>query len=228
MTNSSSRIILNFHGIGTPHTGVDAEESQFWMSVDMFERVLDRVVKGHATGIPIELSFDDGNLSDFEVALPRLQARGLNAHFFVLVGRIGHPAFIDEEGILALRAAGMRVGLHGRQHLDWRKLDTAGLKDETVTAREELCAIIGSPVDAVAIPFGAYRRRTVAWLLQQGFTEIYTSDGGKASLARRIRPRTSLTSNLTQTGLEDILADRLRFLKRTRRFISSALRRNLI
>lgn len=228
MIPSGREIILNFHGLGTPHAGVDAGEARFWMSVDTFERVLDRVTEGRAAGVPIKLSFDDGNLSDLEIALPRLTARGLSAQFFVLVGRIGQPAYLDEESIRALHASGMGIGLHGRQHLDWRGLDAAGLKDETVAARDELGAILGTSVAAVAIPFGAYRRRVIAWLVRQGFAAIYTSDGGPASPTRLVRPRTSLTGNIEGGVLEAILADRLPIWKRTRRGLSAMLRRNLI
>lgn len=223
-----SEVILNFHGIGMPHPGVDTSEARYWLSPERFDLALDRAAAARAQGRMVGLTFDDGNASDLEIALPRLVARGLTGAFFVLTGRIGMAHYLDADGIRALRDAGMAIGLHGRDHVDWRRLDAAGLTRETVTARAELARIIGAPVDTVAIPFGAYNRKVISWLTGQRFATIYTSDGGTSGRSRRIRPRTSLTSTIDAAGIDAVLTDRVSFLKRTKRRCSAALRQNLI
>ena len=71
-----------FHGIGTPGRDLEPDEDQFWIGREHFEELL-----SVAQELPsVELSFDDGNASDFSIALPALVERGLTASFFVISG----------------------------------------------------------------------------------------------------------------------------------------------
>ena len=71
----------------------------------------------------MRLTFDDGNASDVEIALPRLLERGLTAEFFVLAGRLGEPGRLTNDQVGELIAAGMAIGSHGWAHRDWRRID---------------------------------------------------------------------------------------------------------
>ena len=98
------RIInLTFHGIGEPERALEPGEEQFWLDSDQFQSALDSVV-GRSD---VRITFDDGNASDLEQALPGLRQRGLTATFFVVAGRLGDPGFLDEQDVRALAAAGM-------------------------------------------------------------------------------------------------------------------------
>ena len=66
-------LILNFHGLGSPPSYVDDAEAEFWVSVHFFAQVLDR-----SRGVAgVRITFDDGNASDFETALPELTRQAL-------------------------------------------------------------------------------------------------------------------------------------------------------
>lgn len=73
-------IVLNFHGIGDPKKAgrtLEPNEERVWVSIDIFEQILDGLGR---LGDDVKLTFDDGNVSDVSVALPRLiepQAQGL-------------------------------------------------------------------------------------------------------------------------------------------------------
>ncbi len=86
---SEASVILNFHGIGTPHAGVDAAERPYWISREFFTDILDLVAGRPQVG----WTFDDGNASDLEAAA-MLEARGLNGEFFVLAGRFGPEHYL--------------------------------------------------------------------------------------------------------------------------------------
>ncbi len=140
----SERLVLNLHGIGPAASGVPAAEQPYWCSVERFEALLDSVRPLAAeSGLPIEISFDDGNLSDATIALPALATRGLRASFFVCAGRIGQPGYLDAMALRELVAAGMVVGSHGWQHVDWRRCDDAALQRETQGAMEPIADVIG-------------------------------------------------------------------------------------
>ncbi|MEU8398027.1 polysaccharide deacetylase family protein [Nonomuraea sp. NPDC048892] len=193
---------LTVHGIGGTTRELDRDEDQTWVSVEQFERVVDAVA-----GRPdVRLTFDDGNASDVEIALPRLLERGLEAEFFVLAGLLGEPGRLDAGGVRELIGTGMRVGSHGWAHRDWRTLDAAQAGEELTRACEVLGELTGTPVSRVAIPFGSYDRRVLRRLRRAGVTRAYTSDGGRARAGSWLQPRTSLRRDLDAAWIDGVLS----------------------
>ncbi|MET8000780.1 polysaccharide deacetylase family protein [Nonomuraea glycinis] len=193
---------LTVHGIGEAARGLDPGEDGTWVSVAQFERVMDAVA-----GRPdVRITFDDGNASDVEIALPRLVERGLRAEFFVLAGLLGEPGRLDSTGVRELLRAGMRVGSHGWAHRDWRTLDAAQAAEELSAAHHLLGQLIGEPVSRVAIPFGSYDRRVLSRLRRAGVTRAYTSDGGRARPDAWLQPRNSLKRDLDSGWIIRVLA----------------------
>jgi len=82
---------MTFHGIGEPPRALARDEGKVWLSNEGFVALLDAVAERD----DVRLTFDDGNASDVEHALPALRARGLRATFFVVAGRLGTSGFID-------------------------------------------------------------------------------------------------------------------------------------
>src|ERR1700754_2728623 len=105
-----STLILNFtfHGIGDPPAAISDAERDVWLSQADFADALGviRHLPGRST-----VSFDDGNASDLEIALPALLERGMSATFFVVADRLGRPAYLGTDDLRALREAGMTIGL---------------------------------------------------------------------------------------------------------------------
>ena len=52
----------------------------------------------------MRLSFDDGNSSDVEIALPALRERGLPRRFFVVAGRLDRPGSLSRDDVRELHA----------------------------------------------------------------------------------------------------------------------------
>lgn len=185
---------INIHGIGPrPARHLDDGEAAVWISVEQFEGLLDVAVERPE----VVLTFDDGNLSDLEIGLPRLVERGLRARFFVCAGLLGEPDRLDASGVRELLAAGMVVGSHGWAHRDWRRLDwgpggTTEVADEMVRARRDLAVLTGSEVTEVAVPFGSYDRHVLHALRRTGATRVYTSDGGRARPGAWLQARNSI------------------------------------
>lgn len=195
---------LNFHGLGRPPRVLDPGEAAVWIEdASCFGDLLDvaRVADGD-----VRVTFDDGNGSDVDVALPALAGRGLTAQFFVLAGKIGADGYVGPEGVKELAAAGMSVGSHGMEHVDWRTLDDAGLEVELVRAREVLEDLIGAPVATAACPFGSYDRRILGRLREAGYQGVYTSDGGPARSEAWLKPRSTVRAGCTPDQLGRLLA----------------------
>jgi len=184
-------LILTFHGIGDPPDAITGSERGVWIPIDWFEAIVDALPRQD-----VGLSFDDGNRSDVERALPILVQRGLTARFFPLTGRIGAAGYLSAEDIAALSAAGMEIGSHGCHHRDWRTLEDRELHEELTTSRQALAGIVGSAITEIACPFGSYDRRVLRALRATGYRRVFTSDGGPGSVSSWLSPRTTVAQTL--------------------------------
>jgi peptidoglycan/xylan/chitin deacetylase (PgdA/CDA1 family) len=182
-----------FHGIGTPLRVLDSGEERYWISVDAFHRILDAIAAVEG----VRLSFDDGNASDVEVALPGLLERGLTGSFFVVAGRIGSSGSLDADGIVELSRHGMTIGSHGMNHRPWRRLSAEERDQEFVAARERIVDVLGHPVTEAALPTGAYDRRVLRDLRRLGYSAVHTSDRRAAKAGAWLQPRFSVVSKDT-------------------------------
>lgn len=217
--------VIILHGIGAPQRALEPGEEVFWLSRDMFCRTLDLIAE-MGPDAPV-ITFDDGNASDIEIALPELEARGLRATFFLLTGRLGIPGSLTEADVTALAQAGHPIGLHGADHVDWRGLDDASRIREFVTARDRLAALAGHPVDLAAAPFGLYDRQILQDLRRLGFRALYTSDRGLAAGGAFIRPRNCLEGAMNDSALSEALRGHVSPLRHLRRAVGVARKRLL-
>ena len=213
------RLGLIFHGIGTPGRTLEPGEAAHWISEERFEAVLDRVAEAPDL---YEITFDDGNLSDHDIALPALQARGLAGRFFVLTGRIGQPGSLDADHIRALQAAGMTIGSHGVDHLAWSGLDAAALDHELASSKAALEAICGQEVAEAGIPFGRYHRGVLKHLRRVGYRVAWSSYRGWFSDADFPRPRASIQGDMSEAEVDQALRGYLTPYRRARRTLGLA------
>lgn len=193
---------LTFHGIGTPGRAVGAGERRVWLRQEKFLAILDGIV-----GRPeITVTFDDGNASDADIALPALIERELRATFFVVADRINRPGYASTGDLQRMIEAGMTVGSHGLSHRSWRRLGDTELASELVRSRDLISDAAGTSIEFAACPFGAYDRRVLRNLRALGFSRVYTSDGGRANPTSWLQPRTSLREHDDVTIIDAITA----------------------
>lgn len=200
---STRRINLTLHGVGQPppHIAADDEEREVWVTPATLRRVLERArLHPHVT-----VTLDDGNASDFAIALPLLVELGLSAEFFVCAGRLDAPGYLALAEIREMDEAGMKIGSHGMDHVPWRRLSDAQLRREIVDARNVLEDGLGHPITRAACPFGAYDRRSLETLREAGFERVYTSDGGVANPREWLQPRNTIKSGHSIEQLEELM-----------------------
>lgn len=197
-------IILNLHGVGSIPDSISAEEREWWLSRDQFERILD-VIQGHDH---VRLTFDDGNVSDLTIVASELLRRGMKASFFICGCRLDRQCYLSRTQVRELRKCGMEIGSHGMNHISWRQLPASGLRDELSNSRQIIECAAECPVLSAACPFGGYDRAVLRELRRAGYAVVHTSDGGWARESSWLKGRTTikrstplpLIENLVQCG----------------------------
>jgi peptidoglycan/xylan/chitin deacetylase (PgdA/CDA1 family) len=221
-------LAIAFHGIGTPPPWVDDAERRYWCDEARYVELLDALlVRATASGRRLAITFDDGNQSDIERALPPLLARGACGEFFVCTARIGTAGYLSAESLRALHAAGMVIGSHGARHVDWTTCDDATLAAEVHAPLAQLGELLGCVVDRIAIPFGAYDRRVVGELRRSAARVVYSSDEDLPQATALLTPRFSVTDDWTVAHVEAMFGRRAFSLATARRRAIQWLKRTL-
>jgi peptidoglycan/xylan/chitin deacetylase (PgdA/CDA1 family) len=197
----------------------------YWVSSEIFEQTM-ALAERHADRTRVDITFDDGNLSDVEIALPVLGRYRRHATFFVLSGRIGSPGCLGKDELRAITEAGHLIGTHGAAHIDWRAADEAALEHELgKSTREAIEEAAAQPVTMAAIPFGRYNAAVLRALSRHGYRQAYSSDGGSWCDGQWPIPRTSPRSDMTLEDIENIVLGREPAKARLRRAASRSLKR---
>ena len=90
-----------------------------------------------ASYTPLSITFDDGDVSNIEVALPMLLERGMVAEFFITSDFIDQPGMLSSKDVRSLADAGMGIGAHGKSH---RFLEDLDQEDLEVELEDSLCS----------------------------------------------------------------------------------------
>ena len=123
-----------------------------------------------------EITFDDGNRSDVEYALPALERHGLTATFFITAGWTGKRAgFLDWTQVRALHLAGHRIGAHGMNHKLLTACSQVELQEELQGAKKLLEDGIGAEVPLMSLPGGRANRRVLRACQHAGYRQVFTS-----------------------------------------------------
>jgi peptidoglycan/xylan/chitin deacetylase (PgdA/CDA1 family) len=186
-------LYLTWHGIGPPHAGVSPEEARYWNPVAVFSETLTATAEVEGThGLKVFMTFDDGNESDFTEAFEQLVRHDRTGIFFVCASRIDQPNYLSAAALRTMHAAGMMIGSHGFDHIDWSAAPENVLAREFTDARSRIEDVLGASVDAASVPFGMVDRRVAQWAINAGFTRLFTSSGGFATGTRGLIPRNSI------------------------------------
>jgi peptidoglycan/xylan/chitin deacetylase (PgdA/CDA1 family) len=201
-----------YHVLGIPRAGApypdlyvkpaDLMGQMRWLSRHGYHAVtLGRVFRYWREGIalppkPVVVSFDDGYLSDYAVALPTLRRFGWAGVLNLVVHNIV-PGDITAWQVRRLIAAGWEIDAHTVSHADLTGLAAAQLRYEVAGSRATLRRMFGQPVDFFCYPAGRYNDAVVAAVRAAGYLGATTVNPGLA------RPSEAYTLNRIRVGYGD-------------------------
>jgi hypothetical protein len=138
-------------------------------------RLLDSLKETKSLGA--QVTFDDGEQSQFNNALTLLAEHGFNATYFVTPGLIGTAAkFLAWEQLKALQAAGHSVQSHGWSHQFLTFCSEAELAHELRASKQSLEDNLGNVVEEISVPGGRWSRRVIKACAAAGYRRVYVSD----------------------------------------------------
>ncbi len=145
------------------------------LTIDEFSS-LDSGERGEPAASPVLVTFDDGHVSHYEVALSVLERNGVRGTFFTTTDWIGSTGYMDRGQLLQMHEAGMSVQSHGASHSYLDGLDTAGLREELGGSKRALEDLLGAEVEYISFPGGRYSDRVLEVGREMGFKAFVSSD----------------------------------------------------
>lgn len=186
--------VLMYHGLHADERAHGRYDPVYSVHPDVFARQLDWLLEngyravsiggrtaddGVAAGRrPVAITFDDGDVSNVEVALPLLRERGMTAEFFITSDFVDTPGMLGAADVRVLAKAGMGIGAHGRSHRFLEDLDADTLDAELRDSRMRLSIITGQRVDTLALPGGRGGERERRAALANGYRRLFGSVPG--------------------------------------------------
>lgn len=145
---------------------------EFGQHVDLFAEIQR---SGNSRVLP-EITFDDGHISNVELALPILQLQGLHARFFITVGWIGQKqGYMSWQDLRTLLDAGQQIGAHGWTHTLLTHCNAIDLQHELRDARLALEDKLGTSITTMSLPGGRYNYTVLSACVDAGYTQVFSS-----------------------------------------------------
>ena len=126
---------------------------------------------------PVMLTFDDGDLDQYENALPILDKLGFKGAFFIMtvaIGRHGRQPYMDKAQIKDLSDRGHTIGAHTWDHHNVKKYQGDDWKIQVEEPKAKLEEITGKPVKYFAYPFGLWSPAVLPEIKKRGYVAAFT------------------------------------------------------
>ncbi len=155
----------------------------------------------------VAVTFDDGFRESIENVLPELEKRGIPVSIFVPSGSLGRqPAWLDSRqtkdhgGVIVSRDEMkwlsckrlVSFGSHCVSHRPLSTLTDEEAKREIVQSKTDLEMILGTNIEELSFPHGAFEKHHIEWARDAGYRHVYSiepmlSTGPKQFVIGRVR-----------------------------------------
>ena len=166
---------------------IDTEDLPYAVSTENFVAQLDRL-KNKRVGLLINensvmpdvvITFDDGHVSNFDIAMPLLVERGLNAYLFVTSDFVNQRKhFCSAQQLATMTQNGIRIGSHGTTHRFLDDLTDEQVERELRQSMQQLSDQSGQQVESISYPGGRYNQRTLQISRKTGYRQLFGSTIG--------------------------------------------------
>ena len=180
-----------YHGIHDTISDNGNYDSIYSVSINNFREQLDwlishnyktisihNAINNHDLKNQVVITFDDGDISNYLIALPLLHERNMSAEFFITTNNINKHGFVKSAHIKELEDAGMSVQSHTATHRYLSDLSSSEIYNELINSKSSLENILRSKVDILSLPGGRGSSQVINIARNLGFKAICTSHMG--------------------------------------------------
>jgi peptidoglycan/xylan/chitin deacetylase (PgdA/CDA1 family) len=130
----------------------------------------------------VALTFDDGHISNYDIAFPLLLEKGVHADFFVNPVTIGQAGYMTWGSLRQMAESGMSIQSHGYSHRYFDEMTKSEIRDELDRSKKILEDKLGQSVKLFAPPGGRLRGCVHLIAKELGYQAICGSRPGRWSL----------------------------------------------
>jgi len=174
-----------FNGDNTDR--IDVEDLPYAVSTENFVAQLDRL-KNKRVGLltdensimpDVVITFDDGHVSNFDIAMPLLEERGFHSYLFVTSDFVNQREhFCSAEQLAKMAQNGMQIGSHGTTHRFFDDLSDEEAERELHQSMRQLTEQSGQRIESISYPGGRYSQRTLQISRELGYRQLFGSTIG--------------------------------------------------
>ena len=126
----------------------------------------------------ISLTFDDGWVGAFNIAMPILKDFGYRCTYFITKDFIGREGFVDEKMIIMAAEAGMEIGVHGTTHRMLSNCSNDEIIWEFTNCKQYLESLTGQKIVTASMPGGDWNEIISSCAKKAGLKLLCTSKLG--------------------------------------------------
>ena len=150
-------------------------------------------------------TFDDGNLSDFELVLNELKLRNLYSYFFIIPKLIGKRNYLTWDMVINLNKNKMIIGSHSFSHINLVKCKPSIAKYEMKKSKEIIEDKLNEKIDSFSFPYGEFNSNLINLAKETGYKKIFTSRHGISCNKDEYLKRNSLNKDLKINDVKKII-----------------------
>lgn len=201
-------------------------EQMKWLYHNGYQTLtIDDLFFNRATEKSVVLTFDDGHISNYELAYTILKQFKFVATFFIVPKFIGQKNYLQEKQILEMHKNGMNFESHSLTHPYLISMGKNNIIKELAQSRKEIQNLLNSEVNHFSVPYGFYNKGVIDCAKEYGYKSITTEDFGYYKPNDdlfKVFPRFTIKSNICLNKFANIVE------KRKRKLISDYFMANVI
>jgi len=216
--------VFLYHGIANQaKRKCSAREGKYWISKAQFREQLESI-RGAACDVTpltdlsesgtvesckkktVVITFDDGLLSDFEIAFPLLLEARVSAGFFINPAYVGKTGFLTWQHVIEMQRAGMSFQSHSYEHVDLARLPVREMERQMKLSKWILEDKLGESVDFLSLPYGRTSPEVMRVAVASGYRKVCISRNWPARRGSIVVNRVTVYSKTTARAFERLLA----------------------
>ncbi|MBI3252957.1 MAG: polysaccharide deacetylase family protein [Candidatus Omnitrophica bacterium] len=133
----------------------------------------------HFPARTVAITFDDGNVDNFENAFPILKKMNFPAAIFMITDDIGKSGRLSEEDLKILDSSGIEIGSHTAHHAFLPNCGLEEARAELRDSKSRLETLLGHPVTLFSYPAGGVTQSVRGLVEQEGYAGAVTTNYGR-------------------------------------------------